>query len=329
MSNHNLIMESWRDFFGSLFGSEDPKFDENHDKFYYKELYLIGSGRYEKPKITSVDNLVKRIIDHPVAEHFVVRPGTMGDEGEFYNWKKFKTLNSKVEEIKREKEEARRKTLQQKAELVKKALKQGATDSNLALAILDGQSVDTLVLYRPKNIEQDGLPIVIGMISLESTDKPCIPNTLQVRYAAVAKRFQKSGFGSILYRLAAAHAKKTENGGGITSDHAGSTSKDARRRWSAIDSSSDFHKRTTTQGSNTFDYDGKRTPDDTEDDCENRVPNPAVSHSYGVNDNVVKIYEGLVVADLIYNKDDFLYTQDDLNRKAFKVFDKSYLESRL
>jgi len=322
MNNHKLIMEGWRDFFGSLFGPEEPKFDENHDKFYYKEPYLASS----KDNITSTDNLVKIIVDHPVAEHFMVRPGTMGHQGEFYNWKKFKTLNSKVEEIKREKEEAIRKTLQQKAELVKRALKQGTTDSDLALAILEGEGVDTLVLYRPKNIEQDGLPIVIGMISLESTDKPCIPNTLQVRYAAVAKRFQKSGFGSILYRLAAAHAKKTKNGGGITSDHAGSTSKDAERRWSAIDSSSDFHKRTTKQGSNTFDYTGSKTPDDPEDDCEFPEDNPAVSHSYGVNDNVLQIYEGLVVADLIYNKDDFLYAQDDLNRKAFKVFDKSYME---
>ena len=332
MSDHKLILESWRDFFRAQTRRgpnpsnlrTDPNYDhfvKKYDYFYYKEP--IGS-RHRKHKIASTDDLVKIIIDHPVAEHLLVRPNMMSATGEFYNWKKFKVLNSKVEETIREREEAKRKEQQRRAEMVRKATSQVTTDSELALAILHVNNMDTLVLYQPIAIDRDGLPRVIGMISLGETTGPCIPNTLQVRFAAVARKYQRSGFGTILYRLAAAHAKKTEKGGGITSDHEGSTSKDARRRWAAIDSDPEFHKRTTSAGSSTFDYDGKRTPDDIEDNCDDSTGDPAAPHSYGVSDSVLQVYEDLHMADLIYNKDDLLYNSYKLHEKAFRVFGKSY-----
>ena len=333
MNNHKLTLESWRDFFraqtrrgsNSSNITADPNYDpfvKKYDHFYYKEP--IGS-RHRKHKIASTDDLVKIIIDHPVAEYILVRPNMMSATGEFYNWKKFKVLNSKVEEITREREEAKRKEQQRRAELVKKATSQVTADSELALAILHEDGLDALVLYQPIVIDRDGLPRIIGMIALGETTGPCIPNTLQVRYAAVERKFQKSGFGTILYRLAAAHAKKTENNGGITSDHEGGTSKDARRRWAAIDSAPEFHKRTTSAGNNTFDYDGKRTPDDIEDNCDDSTgEGTAAPHSYGVNDNVVQIYEDLHMVDIIYNKDNLLYDGYKFYHKAFTVFGNSY-----
>jgi len=323
MNNHKLIIESWRDFLGPMLGTEKIKFDDNHDNFYYKEPYLASS----KDNITSTDNLVKIIVDHPVAEHFMVRPGTMGHQGKFYNWKKFKTLNSKVEEITKQRDEAKRKKRQSREEQIKKTLGQATSESKLALAIINKDYLDALVLYQPTVIERDGRPRIIGMITVGETTGPCIPNTLQVRFSAVATKFQKSGFGTILYRLAAAHAKKTENGGGITSDHESSTSNSARRRWIAIDSDPDFYKRTTSKGNSVFDYDGKKTPDDNEDNCSDSTGNAAAPHSYGVSDSVLQIYEDLHAADIIYNKDNFLYRNDEFHKKAFGVFDRSYREA--
>ena len=340
MSKHKLIVESWRDFLRAQFRSgpnpgnlrSDPNYDpfvKKYDYFYYKEPWTRPQSRdhsaFNRTKgVISLDELAEMIDKHRFGEYFLVRPNIMSATGEFYNWKKFKFLNEKVQAIRKEREEAKRKEQQRKAELVKKATGRVTTDSELALAILNEDNLDTLVLYQPIVIEQDGLPRVIGMISLGETTGPCIPNTLQVRYAAVAKRFQKSGFGTILYRLAAAHAKKTENDGGITSDHDGSTSKDARRRWSAIDSDPEFYKRATSSGNTTFDYDGKRTPDDPEDNCNDFTGDPAVSHSYGVNNSVVQIYKDFHVVDTIFNKDDSLYNSYKLYRKAFDVFYKSY-----
>tara|TARA_X000001382_G_C3171657_1_gene179738 strand:+ start:1021 stop:2043 length:1023 start_codon:yes stop_codon:yes gene_type:complete len=339
MSNHKLITESWRDFFRAQTrrgpnssnltqDSSHDTFAQKYEYFYYKEPYFYDNENHRAHKLASTDDLVKIIVDHPVAEHFLVRPNTLGHQGEFYSWKKFKDLNSKVEEIIREKEEAKRKEQERRTAMVRKAISQVSTDSELALAILNENNLDTLVLYHPIAIERDGLPRVIGMISLGETTGPCIPNTLQVRYAAVARKFQKSGFGTILYRLAAAHAKKTENNGGITSDHEGSTSSDARRRWSAIDKDPDFHKRTTSAGNDTFDYDGKKTPDDIEDNCDDSTGNPAAPHSYGVNDKVVQVYEDLRVADTIHNDGDLLYDGYKLYYKAFNVFNRSYRAGR-
>ena len=339
MSDHKLILESWRDFFraqtrrdpnpsnATMDSNYDP-FVKEYDHFYYKAPWTTPRTRdhavYNKHKTAPIDELVNMILNHRFGEHFLVRPNMLGHHGEFYNWKKFKTLNSKVEEIKREKEEAKRKEQQRRAEMVRKATSKVTTDSELALAVLNEDNLSILVLYQPIVIERDGFPRIIGMIALGETTGPCIPNTLQVRYSAVGRKFQKSGFGTILYRLAAAHAKETKNEGGITSDHEGSTSTAARRRWTAIDSDPDFYKRTTSAGSSMFDYDGKRTPDDIEDNCNDSTGDPAAPHSYGVNDNVVQVYKDLHVADMIHNEDDLLYSSYKFYRKAMDVFGNSY-----
>ena len=342
MSKHNLIVESWRDFLRAQFRSgpnpsnitsdqvHDP-FVKKYDYFYYKEPWTTPRSAdhavYNKAKgIITLDEMAEMIDGHRFGEYFLVRPNTMSVTGEYYSWKKFKFLNAKVEETRKKRQEAEKSAAEARRARVKKATSLNrTTDSELALAVVTIDELDTLILYHGSIMESDRLPMVIGMISLGDMSGPCIPETLQVRFIGVAIRFQKSGYGTILYRLAAAHSKVEQGGGGITSDHTTSTSAAAMRRWDAIDSDPEFFKRTTKAGSDEFDYTGNATPDDPEDDCEDFSSGGSFTdHSYGVKDNSVKVYEDLRVADLIYNENDRLYEDAALHDKAFGVFSSSY-----
>ncbi len=322
MSEHKLIMEGWRDFFRR----PAKMFNEEHDEFYYKKslwTYRSSGPQYSEPELVSADELIKIITDPQTNEHIVVRPSSSSKSGDFYDWRKFKFVNSKVEQIMKEREEAKRKEQQAKTARIDKQLNSASSDLELALASIELNSVNNLVLYHTKILERDGLPMVIGMIAVDDMHGPCIPNTLQVKFSAVSRKFQRQGFGSILYRLAAAHAKVSRNGG-ISSDHTGGTSVDATRRWAAIDKDTEFYKRSTKSGSDTFDYGGYMTPNDPEDDCEDFTSNGSVTnHSYGVSDKTVGVYNTLIDAD----KNGAGYGQKnstELNDKATKVFASSY-----
>ena len=337
MSNHRLIMESWRDFFRAQFRSgpadspqrrsDEDKFNEDHDSFYYKKAiwgYRSGEQKYSKPILVSEEEMIKIITNPRNDTHIIVRPNRLSKFGEYYDWRKFKNLNSKVEEIIKQREEAIRKLQQAKKAKLDKQMQNASSDSELALASIKLDSVDNLILYHTKISDTDGLPVVIGMIAVDDMHGPCIPNTLQVKFSAVNRKFQRQGFGSILYRLAAAHAKVNQNGGGISSDHTAGTSLDATRRWKAIDTDPEFHKRSTKSGSDTFDYGGYNTPNDPEDDCEDFTSNGAVTnHSYGVSDKTVAVYNTLISAD----ENGAGYgprNHTDLNDKATRVFSDSY-----
>lgn len=330
MSEHKLIMEGWRDFFRRLGGtqksSDEAIFSEKHDQFYYKKslwTYRSSGPKYSDPELVSADELIKIITDPQTNEHIVVRPDSSSESGNFYDWRKFKFVNSKVEEIVKEREEAKRKEQELRRTRVGKQINSVASESELALASIELGSVDNLVLYHTKISEGDGLPMVIGMIAVDDMHGPCIPNTLQVKFSAVSRKFQRQGFGSILYRLAAAHAKVNQNGG-ISSDHSAGTSVDASRRWKAIDTDPEFYKRSTKAGSDTFDYGGYKTPNDPEDDCEDFTGNGAVTnHSYGVSDKTVGVYNSLIYAD--ENGAGYGPKNDtELNDKATRVFSNSY-----
>jgi ribosomal protein S18 acetylase RimI-like enzyme len=337
MSKHKLIVESWRDFLRAQFRRgpnpsnitadqiHDP-FVKKYDYFYYKIsllTYRSSGPKYSKPKMVTEEEMVKIITDPRNDNHTIVRPNTMSPTGEYYDWRKFKFLNAKVQEVLKKREEEKRKEEERRRARSKKQMDRVKTDSELALAIIKIGSVDNLVLYHTKISESDRLPLVIGMIALDDMHGPCIPNTLQVKFSAVNRKFQRQGFGSILYRLAAAHAKVKKNGG-ISSDHSAGTSKDAARRWAAIDKDSEFYKRSTKAGSDTFDYGGYMTPDDPMDDCEDFTSNGAVTnHSYGVSDKTVEVYNDLVHADesgMAYGPNN----DTDLNDKATRVFADSY-----
>ena len=123
-----------------------------------------------------------------------------------------------------------------------------------------------LVLYRPivksEDISSDGLNTnVLGMIVLEDTGDSCIPKTYQVRYSAVAGKGK--GHGSLMYGLAFRFANI--NGYGLTSDHAMSTSSDAKVLWNKFADTKGMTKKKTKAGNDKFDYYEKTA--DKQDDC--------------------------------------------------------------
>ncbi len=70
---------------------------------------------------------------------------------------------------------------------------------------------------------------------------------------------------------------------GLTSDHiVGTTKKAEMAAWSKYENSSEYKKRTTAQGNSRFDYDGKLTPNDPDDDCETTFgeKSPATDFSF-------------------------------------------------
>tara|TARA_Y100000992_G_scaffold301895_1_gene274063 strand:- start:1218 stop:1940 length:723 start_codon:yes stop_codon:yes gene_type:complete len=224
-----------------------------------------------------------------------------------------------------QKEEPKSKEREARRSEVEKRKDNPIANLKLALANINMNEGITLVLYHTEIIDSDGLPMVIGMISVGKMFGACIPNTLQVQFVGVARKFQRQGFGSILYRLAAAYAKVHENDGGISSDHSTGTSIDAERRWLDINTDPEFYKRTTSAGSDEFDYTGRRTPKDREDDCEDFTDRGAAApHSYGVNDKSVEVYKNLILADEYYQTTENSYDESKLHNKAFRVFGNSY-----
>ena len=151
-----------------------------------------------------------------------------------------------------------------------------------------------IVLYLPQKMKDEKAviskkhpPNVVSMLKLGnlSTSKaPCIPNTWQVKNVATKKEYQGKGLGTLIYNLAATYAKLSGDDG-ITSDHEDMTTKDGSRRWNKIDQSSNFKKKKTAKGSDTFDYTGKETPNDNQDDCVRpKSSKVAVDHSYEIID---------------------------------------------
>lgn len=200
---------------------------------------------------------------------------------------------------------------------------------------LDGGRFD-IILYIPSSFS-DGNPIlddenepdVVGYLQMEllsDKEDPCIPNTWHVKYSATSKKYQKKGIGTMLYEMAATYAK-LGNDGGITSDHDVLTSNAAARRWAKITSNSNFEKRKTKSGSDTFDYSGKDTPNDPDDDCRKpKVPKNTVDHSMEIKKDVKDKLDKYKKNHRIYAKKSKMA---DLNRtllgKASKVFTDSFV----
>ena len=108
-------------------------------------------------------------------------------------------------------------------------------------------------------------PKVIAMIIVDKTDEPCIPDTFQVRYSALDSEFQGQGYGSLLYGLAFYYVNK-HLGGGLTSDHASSSSDKAKKMWDKYADTKGMIKKKTKAGNDTFDYEWEN--EDKKDDCD-------------------------------------------------------------
>lgn len=164
---------------------------------------------------------------------------------------------------------------------------------------------------------------------LSSQDTPCIPNTMQIKYAATSDLFQNKGFGKLIYKLAAEYFKEQGASVGITSDHDHSSSKQAKVLWDSIKADPDFEFRETKEGNNTFDYD-RKTPDP-DDDCD-PPPNspPALKGSLelvadysGILDTLIQNHNAFmqVAEDEFYDQDSY---EGELSYKAMRVFERAY-----
>lgn len=125
-----------------------------------------------------------------------------------------------------------------------------------------------IVLYRKEKYVDNFY--VIGYVSIDllsderDADFNCIPQTYQVAAIYVEPELQGQGFGKILYSLAFA---VIPDGAGLTSDKYSGTLAGAQKGWKKMEKSSEYDKRKTPMGSDEFDDDGKKTPDDELDDC--------------------------------------------------------------
>ena len=141
----------------------------------------------------------------------------------------------------------------------------------LALFIYAEEGWHELVLYKMTEKIDDGDkldyagPEVIGTLTMDKPDEPCIPETFQVRFSAVSSELQGQGYGSLIYGLAFYYANKIL-GAGLTSDHAHSTSDKGQKMWDKYVDTKGMVKKKTKAGNDEFDYSEKTK--DPDDDCD-------------------------------------------------------------
>jgi GNAT superfamily N-acetyltransferase len=125
-----------------------------------------------------------------------------------------------------------------------------------------------MVLYRKEKYVDSFYIIGYASIDLLSDSEDdrfnCIPETYQVSAIYIEPELQGMGFGKLMYDLAFA---AIPDNAGLTSDKYSGSQPGASRIWQKLEKSSDFELRKTPQGNDSFDYDGKQTPNDKMDDC--------------------------------------------------------------
>ena len=151
----------------------------------------------------------------------------------------------------------------------------------MALLHMDDKEQQTFILYHLTKSKQHPL-FVIAYLNMEMIEeKPCIPYTYQVLGVYTEAAAQRRGFSRTLYDFAFYVADRFNYG--LTSDHiVGTTKKAEMAAWAKYETSSKYKKRETSQGNQQFDYDGKLTPNDPDDDCTDTLGEkfPATNFSF-------------------------------------------------
>jgi len=137
------------------------------------------------------------------------------------------------------------------------------------------------LVYNHPAIQRDVVS-VIGRITVSPTLEPCIPETYQVDSIYVDKPYRDMGFGSMLYNIAFLFADYRKMG--LTSDKVVGTNKKAADQWIKFDNRSNYVKKATSQGNDKFDYTGRETPLDPDDDCSM----PAMTHKNATDHSFIK-----------------------------------------
>lgn len=164
--------------------------------------------------------------------------------------------------------------------------------SETGIVVVDYGNKKAVILYNPKGISKmSSMDIrrnehfqayeLIGAITVKNTmittNEPCIPKTYEVASIFVEKNYRGMGFQKIL--MDQAFRLTSKEGAGLTSDHKYGTKAGAAGAWDKIEKSSQYTKKTTKAGNDTFDYNDS-TPDQ-EDDCAKGSKDPvATDHSF-------------------------------------------------
>ena len=140
----------------------------------------------------------------------------------------------------------------------------------------DGGEIST-ILY--KYDDRNGIEIV-GSSLIESTDEPCIPDTLQMTKLHVNPSYRGQRLGRLLYDIAFYIADHM--GYGLTSDRDWGSLEDSAREWPKFKKESEkeggeYAFKKTNDGNEEFDYD--RQTDDPNDDCY-KADHNATDHSF-------------------------------------------------
>ena len=169
----------------------------------------------------------------------------------------------------------------------------------------------------------------LAMEVLGDDDKKCIPHTFHVLGTYTELKARRRGFSRTLYDVAFYNADKFKNkngdGYGLTSDqYSGTTDVADLAAWAKYEQSKDYYKRETTLGNNKFDYTGKLTPDDKDDDCETYTDKVATSHSFQKTSHgdIAQLYFQLLGAHNRFSKEGNL--KDMIIKLASDRFDYYY-----
>lgn len=188
---------------------------------------------------------------------------------------------------------------------------------------------------------------IIGSVNLESLDDsgPCISGkpgenpSWHILSIHTNEKYRMVGYGSFLYGCAFLIAEM--NGAGLTSDKYSGSKPEAVAKWSSFQSDASGAKQTytlrqTPDGNNKFDYDGTRTPNDPNDDCDVPISGDdtnatdfSISHKNPkIFENAIMLYEAnhgdfmdLIVSNGIMTEKEF---QKFIQQADFKSFEISY-----
>jgi hypothetical protein len=190
---------------------------------------------------------------------------------------------------------------------------------------------------------------IIGSVSLESLDEsgPCISGkpsenpSWHILGIHTNKKHRAVGYGSFLYGCAFLVADNA--GAGLTSDKYSGSKEDAKIKWSSFEADAKkgggtYELRQTPDGSDKFDYDGNRTPNDPNDDCGVTPPKSKNASDSSISHKNPEIYENSII---LYEEnhmnflesltDSGIITEKDfikfLHQADAKSFDDAYADS--
>ena len=210
------------------------------------------------------------------------------------------------------------------------AYDEDSLEPNYSLFLNFDDETYQMVLYRKEKYVDNFYIIGYASVDLLSDSEDdrfsCIPETYQVSAIYIETELQGKGFGKLMYDLAFA---VIPDNAGLTSVKYSGTQPGAARIWQKMEKSSDFELRKTPQGNDSFDYDGKTTPNDKMDDCRADMDlgdSNATDHSIEKKNNS----DGQQLLDMMtaqHAQNDFMNREDIEYRlldTAIKRFGKIY-----